>query len=230
MNKHINLNVNPDDLQATARQVARCFGGTRYRITPRVGRHIEAALNTARGLIAPAAVFGLYPVKTITSEGRIVLEDGQILAMSCSAGRAEVKFLAATVATLGIKLEQASRHLAAQGEIYESTLLDAVGTCLLEALADVCRKRLADEARQRNAFNGIRLAPGLNGCDLTLQEMLIRLSGADRIGVGLTQDYVMTPVKSISMFSLFTSEPTNQGDGHKCRHCDLKNCQFRIAT
>jgi cobalamin-dependent methionine synthase I len=230
MNRHFKLNINPDDLQVSARQVARCFGGSRYRITARVGRHIEAALKTARGLTAPAAVVGLYPVKTITPDGRIGLDDGHHVRLSCSAGRAKVKTLAAAVATLGMQLEQTSRHRAANGEIYESTLLDAVGTCLLEALADVCRQRLADEARQRKTFMGARMAPGLNGCDLAQQEILIRLAGADSIGVWLNPDYVMTPVKSISMFTLFTLEPTHPGDGHKCRHCDLQHCQFRMPT
>ena len=183
----------------------------------------------ASGLVEPAAVFGLHTVDSVSHEGKLCLENGLELEIPCFTGNADVKYLACVVATLGIRLEQTCRDLSGQGEIYNATLLDAVGTCQLEALADACRVRLTEIADQNGVFPGTRFAPGLNGCDLRGQANLFQLVDTEGIGVTLNTDCVMQPVKSISMFMLFTSSPTDEGKYHKCRDCDLKHCQFRAV-
>jgi hypothetical protein len=227
MEKRFNISVAASDLKITPAAVARNFGGSRYRPDPGSQHRIEESIQAAQGLIEPAAVFGLHPVKTVTSRGRILLENGLQLDLPCPPGNNDIKYLAAAVATLGPRLEQACRRLSAAGKVYKATLLDAVGTCQLEVLADRGRRRLQKEARRENMFCGIRFAPGLNGFDLTRQSILFKLADTRRIGVRLNPDCVMSPVKSVSMAMLFTTEPMQNGVYHKCSHCDLKDCQFR---
>ena len=229
MEKSFDISFDTSELEVSAVDVARYFGGSRYRMNARARRHIEEGIEMARALAAPAAVFGLHAVNNVSHEDKLVLEEGLDLQTPCFAGNPDVKCLAAVVATLGVGLEQTCRDLSGRGEIYSATLLDAVGTCQLDALAKVCHRRLAKEAQNRGLFNGARFAPGLNGCDLTRQANLFRLVNTNRIGVTLNSDCIMTPVKSISMFTLFTSRPTDENEYHKCRHCDLKQCQFRIS-
>ena len=229
MKKSFDISFDTSELEVSAVDVSRYVGSNRYRMNARVRRHIEKGIETARGLVAPAAAFGLHAVNNVSREDKVCLEEVLGQETPCFAGNPDVKYLAAVVATLGIGLEQTCRDLCGRGEIYNATLLDAVGTCQLEALAAVCRKRLGEEARQRGVFNGVRFAPGLNGCDLNRQANLFRLVNTDRIGVDLNSDCIMKPVKSISMFTLFTSRPTDENEYHKCRHCDLKHCQFRIG-
>jgi len=229
MEKSVLISLDPSELEVSAEEVARYFGGSGYRMNAKVQRHIEDGIQMAHELVEPAAVFGLHAVNTVSHEGNLFLEDALELEIPCFAGNADVKYLASVVATLGIRLEQTCRDLSGRGEIYNATLLDAVGTCQLEALADACRERLTEVANQKGVFPGTRFAPGLNGCDLQGQANLFQLVDTKSIGVTLNTDWVMQPAKSISKFMLFTSSPTNEGKYHKCRNCDLKHCQFRVG-
>jgi hypothetical protein len=134
------------------------------------------------------------------------------------------------VATLGAGLETECRHLAGRGRIYQSTLLDAVGTAMLDRLDERVLQMLRIGALELKLHSGCRFAPGLNGHPLELQSLLFELVDSAQIGVQLNQACIMDPAKSISFFQLMSDEYDDRHAESKCGHCHLADCQFRKSS
>lgn len=221
------LAVDPSGLRVSPESVARYFGGNRYRVTDRTRERIAAGIREAMALAVPVAVIGLHAVHRADASGRIRLKSGPVLDLPSCGETAGAGWLSAGVATLGPGLEAHCRTLAARGEIYRAALLDAVGVALLASLAAACGERLESLARSRGLHAGRRLAPGTGGLPLSRQQALFSLVDAERIGVRLSADLVMEPVKSISFFSLFRTAPDAAIGRSKCSGCGMDGCGFR---
>ena len=99
-------------------------------------------------MITPRGTYALCPVSDMTPGKEVILENGIKLSIpDCHADPGN-RFAAAGIGTLGDKLEKRCRQLAGQGKIYESTLLDAVGTAMLDVLDEKICKRIEQEGKR----------------------------------------------------------------------------------
>ena len=127
-------------------------------------------------------------------------------------------------------LEQYCRQLAAEKSLFESVLMDAVGTALLENCDAFCCERLTAESRHQNLFLGERYAPGTGAYPLSYQRELFCLLAPDRIGVHLNDAYIMSPIKSLTHLTFLTSMETTSKRAYKCYQCLRERCQFRVSV
>lgn len=216
----------PADLVVRPRQVARYFGGARYAPDPQTLKRIAAAIAEGTGLILPAVAMGLRRIEETVPGGDIVLAGGLALVDGAELCGPDNVYLAAMVGTLAPQLESHCRELSRRGDIYEATLLDAVGVALLDELGKKIHHELTRRSADEGFFCGCRLGPGLNGFPAEAQRLIFELVDAAAIGVTLNDSLVMTPVKSISFLTPLGPSP-GRPSGAKCSQCGLKNCQFR---
>lgn len=105
----------------------------------------------------------------------------------------------------------------------------ATATVLIEQYADECCRSLAEDVLRDGYHLTPRFSPGYGDCSLTAQTELLRLLDASRrIGLTLTDHYMMAPIKSVSAWTGLTKElSTCYGGG--CCTCRHTTCQFRKA-
>jgi len=158
------------------------------------------------------------------------LENGVKLSIPDCAFDPDTRIVVAAIGTLGDKLEKRCRQLASQGKIYDATLLDAVGTAMLDDLTGKISKRIVQEGKQAGLLQGYRFAPGLEGYPLEQQQVLFQLADNGAVNVFLNSSAIMTPAKSISFFLMLTKTGLKKNKGtHKCSSCKLTGCQFRMT-
>ena len=115
--------------------------------------------------------------------------------------------------TAGIGVEEMARELEEAGDDYNAILVKSVSDRLAEALAEfmhervrrelwgyATEERLSNEDLVREAYLGIRPAPGYPACpDHTEKRTLFELLDVENsIGVTLTESCAMTPTASVS--------------------------------
>ena len=115
--------------------------------------------------------------------------------------------------TAGIGVEEMARELADAGDDYTAILVKSLADRLAEALAELMHKRvrrelwgyaaeerLSNDALVREAYRGIRPAPGYPACpDHTEKRTLFELLDVTgTLGVELTESFAMTPAASVS--------------------------------
>ena len=107
--------------------------------------------------------------------------------------------IAAAICTLGPALEQRITTLFAERHHSLALALDGVGNELLFALSRRLQDRIVIEARKHQLMAAGELRPGDPGMSLKAQPAVLRLAGADTIGVSVTQGQLLHPLKSMSM-------------------------------
>ena len=118
---------------------------------------------------------------------RLVPESGQLTAV------------AAAICTLGPALEQRITALFTERRTSLALALDGLGNELLFALSRRLQDRIVIAARKAQLTMAGELRPGDPGLSLKAQPAVLRLAGADTIGVRVTQGQLLHPLKSMSM-------------------------------
>ena len=135
----------------------------------------------------PSATGLLSAKGEVFNAPKLIPEKGELAAIGCG------------VATLGSRLEQKVTALFASRQRSLALVLDQIGNRLLFALTRYLQDRLFVAARRRGLTMAGELRPGDPGLSLQAHGPLLRLAGAESIGVSLTRGHALYPLKSISM-------------------------------
>lgn len=182
----------PDVLRELRDEESGPHAATRGR-----ARRDALALIVEENLLDAAFCFRFAPIEGVdggvlhaggeTIRGpRLVPESGRLTALACA------------VATVGPGIERRVSTLFAERRMSLALALDGIGNELLMHVSRKMQDRmLALAAKHRLAMAG-ELRPGDPGLALGAHAPVLRLAGADRIGVALSAGHALTPLKSTS--------------------------------
>ncbi|MDD4858483.1 MAG: vitamin B12 dependent-methionine synthase activation domain-containing protein [Candidatus Krumholzibacteria bacterium] len=194
----------------------RRFLGSKDRKRPAPGERFDDVLNdsltAARGLIAPKAIYA-------HAAGR---------EPAGSSIFAHLERMAFCVATIGPALEAEVTRLAAGGDLLRAVVLDSIGSVAAEAAAEVADETIAAEAAREGLKVSCRASPGYGDWDVREQEAVFKLLPAGRIGVRLSETFMMIPRKSVSFAVHVAAEPARLRSENSCENCARTNCAYRL--
>ncbi len=209
--------------------VARYFGGNNYIADKKTIERIHGAIDEASSLISPRGTYTLCSVSKMKPGEEMILENGSRLSLPECFADPGTRLIAAAIGTLGDKLEKQCRQLADGGQIYESTLLDSVGTAMLDLLGERISNAIEQDGKRIGLAGGLRFAPGLEGYPLEQQQLLFQIADNESAGVFLNSSAIMIPTKSISFFLMLTATVLKNKETNKCNSCRLVGCRYRIV-
>ena len=163
---------------------------------PEVEALADEAIAAVGQVLTCRACFGRFPVR---AEGtRLDLGFAGVESRSLAERLAGCREVLAFAATLGSGVDRLIARSAALSPA-EGYAADAAATAAIEAFCD----RLCDCWREQMAGEGLtlreRFSAGYGDCPLELQKPLIAALDAPRqIGVSLTDQLLMTPMKSVT--------------------------------
>jgi Vitamin B12 dependent methionine synthase, activation domain len=221
------MKIEGEDIRPTPEAVARYFGGPKYQMTPQTHERVCQGIQDACGMVDAVVGYRAVPVDTLDKKHGINLSQAAYTAMLPDHFNGDARYLAVFVGTLGSALETMCRELAGDNQIYQSLLLDAVGTAMLDHMGLICNDMLEMHAKTLDLFTGCRIGPGLNGVAMESQTLVFDLLDIETMGVQLNDAYIMQPAKSISGIVFFSDSPQQKPPGSKCLQCEMKHCQFR---
>ncbi len=106
--------------------------------------------------------------------------------------------IAFCICTIGPELEKRSAQLMDKGEILKGYILDAFGSEAAEDTARQSDRIIAQKASDMNLWPSKRFSPGYGIWELKEQKYVFDVLPSDKIGVHLTDTYMMIPRKSVS--------------------------------
>jgi hypothetical protein len=218
------LKLRFNDLGVTSENVARYAGGSHYRPDAERTRLAVDILKRASVLAQPAFVYATHSINTLDPEKDLSLF---LPPDKLDAG---IVFIAAAICTIGPELEKETSRLMAQGKALDALFMDAAGVAILEALSDATLLHLREEAAKEGLFAGCRFGPGFENIPLNAQKSLLEFVNPESIGVRLKSSGILFPLKSLSFWVMWTSQPPQDAGTNKCQNCTLNNCAYRIAA
>jgi hypothetical protein len=194
----------------------RRFLGSKGRKKPAPVERYDDVLNesirAAGGLIAPK---GIYTY----AAGR---------ELPASTIFARLERMAFCVCTIGPALEAEVTRLAGAGELLRAVVLDSIGSVAAEAAADHIDGIIADEAAGEGLKTSCRASPGYGDWDVREQAGIFELLPAERIGVSLSETFMMAPRKSISFAMHIAKNPEMLRSENSCSNCGRTDCLYRL--
>ena len=127
--------------------------------------------------------------------------------------------------TLGIEFEQRLRAMERR-DMGEAVILDACGSAWVESGCDAAEAEIA--ARFEGRYLTDRFSPGYGDLPLSLQPaVLAALDAEKRLGIHLSDSFLMTPSKSVTAVIGVSDEP-QPARVRGCGYCAMrKTCDYR---
>lgn len=212
------------------REVLRYLGYPARAVPPPwLESSLERWIDQASRLARPQATWVVLPVVNIGPR-RLVLASihgdvqfegaiGEFLAAS--------RRVAAFVATAGSEVERLAESLMQRSEMLAALIVNAVGSERAEAAEASVIESLRDEAPQTGLVPTLPYSPGYCGMALTEQRKLFSVFAGQDLGVTLSSDCLMRPLKSVSgLIGLGLPEDVRRF-GSPCDRCDVQRCAMR---
>ena len=168
----------------------------------------------------PRAVWLEADTDSLTQAGILQGEDVQKHLEGCTAA-----LLLAV--TLGPRVDAQIRR-AGVGDIAAGVASDALGSALAEQAADAAEAELRQWAARQGQYLTGRYSPGYGDWPIAVQPLVAQaLDTARRAGLCVTENYLMTPRKSVTAVLGVSDHPV-KGHLAGCGHCVLRSrCEYR---
>jgi hypothetical protein len=196
-------------------EVMRFLGsreGGREGTGRRLEKAVEEALSMAQGLLAPKGIYTVIAGRDLP--GSKMFD--------------ELERVAFCICTIGPGVEKEISALSEKGELLEAIVLDSIGSVAAEAVAEYIDGRIQAEALREGLKTSCRVSPGYGDWDIREQVSIFHLLPGERIGVRLSEGYMMIPRKSISFAIQIAEEPIRMRSENSCANCDRVDCPYRL--
>ena len=157
----------------------------------------------------------------------VLLDNGTVFRSKALARYVEnAKELFLFGATLGSRVDVSLRRMALTS-VAEAGAGQAVAAALIETYCDDCCAELQKQLPEGKKLKW-RFSPGYGDWSLEEQKILFPvLDCARTIGLTLTENCMMAPVKSVTAVIAVAEAPGRHGSGNKCLRCSKTDCEFR---
>ncbi len=129
-------------------------------------------------------------------------------------------------ATLGAQVDILLRRYS-KIDMSRTVILQACAAALVESYCDDCCDLLAQDAKKQGLYLRPRYSPGYGDFPITHQtELLAILDCQKKIGLTVTDSFMLAPSKSVTAVIGLTKDQTSCHVA-KCMDCKAINCPFR---
>lgn len=216
------------DIDIDRRSVCRFLGYT-VDVDPsaRISSLLDEYIEKTQHLIKPSYSYLIKDIEKVEGsrsfiKGPIVFESEAIARML-----ERCEKIAVFILTIGSRLEETVGQLADNNLIVEAYVLDAIGSSAADSLADLVQDKTRDEARDHGLCISRRFSPGYCDWDISQQEMVFPALNGDSSGVFLSEEFMMTPQKSISGIIGIGLCDSGVDSYNPCKTCSKRNCPGR---
>lgn len=223
------FSVSSAEIRPSLKQVARYIGGGAYRFPEQMIDAVGEIIDRTVAIAEPVFGYALHEVSGVRASNELEIKGECAVPVPADDFDEQAQILAACICSLGAPLDDLIHQKTMQKDVYTAAFVDAVGTAMLENLAEKSMDLLEDTANGLSLFAGCRFGPGYRGLAMEAQVELFRLIDASAVGVHLNESLVMRPLKSLSFFVIFSKIPREQGKDYKCSRCHLAKCRYRAV-
>jgi hypothetical protein len=219
MNRPINLEKQ--------RVLDRIGYGHTARPSPRIVSLVEDYVDNYHEFIATSYASVSRDIIGVRGD-RINLGGGLVLKSGVLATLLDrCEYVSIFVTTIGDYLEDIAAQLSESGLVLQSTVLDAIGSGVVEKLAARFQEKLQEQVAQEGMVGSRRFSPGYCDWDVSQQAILFEALGNDTAGVELTENMLMMPRKSVSGIIGIGKSGKDVEKYNPCVTCRMKDCPGR---
>jgi cobalamin-dependent methionine synthase I len=212
-------------MEISSKEVLRYLGYRDVAANERVSSLTGELIDLFSAKVVPRNVYGVWDCKSDSST--VSLGSMNAESKNLSKHLTDCRYAVLLAATLGPDADTLIRRFTVQ-DMEKAVIAQAVCAAMIEAYCD----SIESEILQKPEFNGLyftsRFSPGYGDFNITHQKDILRMLNSTRIGVSLTDGYMLVPSKSVTAVIGFSR--IEKRVAVKCEYCAKKNCKAREAV
>lgn len=210
------------------REAVRYLGYGRHTVDDGTRRLLSDSFAELDGMESAKSVYRIFDL-CMEGEGRLRIGNLDIASRSLEKNLRGCCQAVLFAATLGAEVDRRMKRYLVT-DMPRAVVMQACAAAKLEEYCDACQEELAMLLGKEQKFLRPRFSPGYGDFPLACQEPLVRmLDCAKTIGVTLTSECMMTPVKSVTAV-MGISETDEQCHRKGCEACEKTDCLYRRSS
>ena len=190
-------------------------------------RSAAVAMIAEEALAAPAFSYRTLPVREVRGD-LLDFGDAALRTPGLAAISAQLSGVTAVACTIGQALEARVSALCAGRRLSLALALDEVGNELLFYTVRHVTLLLRGETRRRGFSSGATLSPGCRDLAIDQQGSVVAMAGGDRLGITVTEQGMLFPVKSRTLVVGIGTGLTAPPMRRSCDTCSSREtCRYR---
>ncbi len=211
-------------MDARTREAVRYLGFGRNAVDEQTEKLISEAFAELDRIARPKAVHRIFPC--VQKEDEIQIGSMKVHSKNLAKNLQGCTQTVLMATTLGIEVDLAM-HRYTLTDMAKVVIFQACAAAVLEEFCDQCQEQIADEMAPEYKGMRPRFSPGYGDFDIHHQEDILRMLEAHKkIGLSMTESYMLTPTKSVTALIGFAEKETGCPKSG-CEACEKKDCIYR---
>lgn len=213
------------DMEVDRREILRYLGYGREQADRQVTELVESCMEQLEEVAEPKYLVREYPLALLPDDkidGSCFITKSRNLSRNlrdCS----QIMVFAATLGIGADQLIQKYNRL----QVSRAVVLQAASAAMIEEYCDTVCTRIRRDYEERGLYVRPRFSPGYGDFPLSCQPMLLdALEAGKRIGIKLTDSFLMMPSKSVTAVMGISRKPY-RCEVKGCEACAKPDCAYR---
>lgn len=189
-------------------------------------KEIRQILMRQKEFLEPRAVLLLMDDVCVAREGNVQINGAHFKSKKLSHLMKSASSAILFVATAGENVSRLSQDAMKKKDYFSGMIYDAIGSLAAEKCAQSLQNMADKYAEHACVRASMRFSPGYGDWNLSEQKKLFQMLKPEKIGVRLTERFMMTPEKSVSAL-IGIGNVKRINCGFICSQCKAVNCPYR---
>lgn len=214
-------------IKVSLREVLHVFQYSKESAPSRsVRSEIKQILMRQKDFLKPRAAVLLMDGVCVAREGSIQVNGMNFKSKKLSHLMKRAPSALLFVATAGDSVSWLSQNAMKNNDYFSGMVYDAIGSLAAEKCAQSVQDMADNYAKRACARASMRFSPGYGDWSLREQKKIFQLLKPEKIGVRLTECFMMVPEKSVSAI-IGIGNVKRINCGFICSQCKALNCPYR---
>ena len=207
------------------KEAVRYLGYGKNAVDDKTLQEIQDSFRELERLADKKSIYRIFEL-SLKDENELKIGNVEIYSRNLRTNLKDCKQVVLFAATLGAEVDRLIRKMQVV-DMAKAVVMQACAATLLEEYSDELQQKIAERMQEQGKYIRPRFSPGYGDFSIQHQkDVLAMLEASKRIGVTMTDSYMLTPTKSVTAV-IGIGDAEMNCNLNSCEECDKTDCTYR---
>lgn len=207
------------------KEAVRYLGYGKNAVDDKTLQEIQDSFRELERLADKKSIYRIFEL-SLKDENELKIGNVEIYSRNLRTNLKDCKQVVLFAATLGAEVDRLIRKMQVV-DMAKAVVMQACAATLLEEYCDELQQKIAEHMQEQGKYIRPRFSPGYGDFSIQHQKaVLAMLEASKRIGVTMTDSYMLTPTKSVTAV-IGIGDTEMNCNLNSCEECDKTDCTYR---
>ena len=207
------------------KEAVRYLGYGKNAVDDKTLQEIQDSFRELERLADKKSIYRIFEL-SLKDENELKIGNVEIYSRNLRTNLKDCKQVVLFAATLGAEVDRLIRKMQVV-DMAKAVVMQACAATLLEEYCDELQQKIAERMQEQGKYIRPRFSPGYGDFSIQHQKaVLAMLEASKRIGVTMTDSYMLTPTKSVTAV-IGIGDAEMNCNLNSCEECDKTDCTYR---